>query len=131
MSRELDAKVAEGPMGWVRWESERGVRPDEWCEPQGVTKGLTGIAKCYVHDFQPSTSIADAWLVVEKMTKDGEWPCVHVSPGERETENGDYENHRWRCHIEKQDGTAVVRFADTAPEAICLAALEASQGETS
>lgn len=64
-----------------------------------------------------STSIADAWLAVEKLAQSG----VHLDLTEFKV---------WRCYLMKDDaliGVSRIGYAQatTAPHAICLAALQA------
>lgn len=100
MSEELDREVAEKVMGW-KWNS--GLL--WWDVPPDGTN--------IVADFQPSSNIADAWLVVEKMPM-SIWP---VFKGFEATV------YHWCAELEGDyEGFAE---ADTAPEAICKAALKA------
>jgi hypothetical protein len=103
--RELDALVAEKVIGWTNligssYDVNFGGRPPG---------GKWDIVPHY------STSIADAWLVVEKLktlTADGD---IHI-----ECLHGEWSVST--CHEEAWKGWS---RADTAPLAICLAALEA------
>ena len=113
MSRELDAEVAEKVMGWQPPDKSQDI--DKWHES---IKG---------HWFEVlelprfSTSIADAWLVVEEMDKqqldisiDKAW------------------NTGWLVQFTNEPFGGPKEFrvcgqgrGDTAPEAICHASLEA------
>ena len=62
---ELDALVAEKVMGWTAVYLSDGV--NTWLD-DGVNTGRM-ISGDY--PWSPSTSIADAWEVVEKLGKDG------------------------------------------------------------
>ena len=98
---ELDRLVAEKVMGWKKWSTTgdhlwtaadsrvRSLRPeDAWA-------------------FNPSTNIAHAWEVVEKLIdKD---PNIGIDC-----------DGNWACSLWNH-----VARADTAPHAICLAALKA------
>lgn len=100
--RRLDAEVAERVMGWR--EISTGTFEDEY-------GGLHTLEATSYGQFSPSTNIADAWLVVEKLG---------VSVGPRE-------NGKWWAGKTAEFGA----IADTAPEAICkaaLAALRAAEG---
>ena len=108
-SRELDALVAEKVMGW-----ERPSDPS-WSYP------------AYMHD-QPaySTSIADAWLVVEKLSDKWEMNLRTILPAR------DYVCEfklvvKNKCIVDAQHPFEHVwnNPVDTAPLAICLAALKA------
>lgn len=102
--RELDAEVAEKVMGYKKirkdfWSFKTWKDGEFMCES-------SGILPCF------STSISDAWTVVEKFSqfelwkdKDGEWSCRMVRG---KTDHG-------HSH------------ADTAPMAICRAALKAME----
>ena len=112
MSRELDARVAVEVMGWER----HGVF---WMVPRVPDEDPRSYSGVRLEHFQPSTSIADAWLVVEKLLADGWHPTIEH----------DEETEQWYVSF----GEAAVMFATaaTAPEAICLAALAAlAPGET-
>ena len=105
--RELDALVAEKVMGWV-----------ENTDPQGCCyiEPHTGVEH---HSFAPSTDIAAAWEVLDAIGGnefDAEITCGMdgVSVGINRTISGDHEH----CAT-----------GDTAPHAICLAALEAVRKE--
>lgn len=120
-NRELDAQVAEKVMGWRKdgamWVTAEGRTPDGWdYASREVLPNFT-------------ESISWAWQVVEKMwprmpktswgiyrfqlnrRDSGEWVCEFAPDAE-----GD-----WRSHA--------VGKADTAPKAICLAALAAVEGK--
>ena len=106
--RELDALVAEKVMGWKSYDRKDGVR--EWCKP-GEKISIVGTVVCLDRDWDPSTSISDAWLVVEKLDWDITLEYVVM--------------HGWRAVIKRPDLFEGFGQADTAPEAICRAALEA------
>ena len=97
--RELDALVAEKVMG------------HEFCP---IHHSLF----CCGRGANYSTSIADAWLVVEKMREMGAWMSLSVTGGKT-----------WdvRGIIDERKPTEVrfIAHSESAPEAICLAALRA------
>jgi hypothetical protein len=103
--REINWFVAEKVMNWHVWENEDGELM--------VTKGYG----CYSHCPSFSTNIADAWQVVEKLYKDKglrmfvglDFPPLYMA--RLKDDKGDWIGH----------GTE----AETAPLAICLAALKA------
>jgi Phage ABA sandwich domain len=115
---ELDALVAREVMGWDAFgldelwhiKGKRSTDVTEWGTPhacEGVTTNLM---------WRPSTDIASAWAVVEKMH---ERHCVHLDGG-----------LGWGCKISDAGGLtqatwSVVANAETAPLSICIAALKA------
>lgn len=135
--RELDALVAQRVMGWRRmsyhqtqptniYYADRHELTWKWYDNGGKEVFIAEPSDCIdcgtdFLPFSPSTSIADAWLVVEKMTN-GDFTVMHsygtwkagylwlshpTSPAQEEP--------CWTC-----EATAL-----TAPHAICLAALKA------
>lgn len=87
------------------WESE----VEEWNADQesfGCSRWDLEVVPCY------STDIRDAWEVVEKLADMLDRTLRECSSG-------------WEFGGRKSDGTVVWGQADTAPLAICLAALEA------
>ena len=61
--KEMDTLVAEKVMGWKRGRVESflpGIYCDAW-----VDEDDKKVAE--LHGFKPSTSIADAWMVIEKL----------------------------------------------------------------
>ena len=114
--RELDARVATKVMGW----KEAWPKYAYDGTPSGVLFGA-GIDPhgCKIPLPHYSTDIAAAWEVVEK-SRHGS----HVEVAHGATSNaGKYA--RWRCKF----GMQVFAEADSAPLAICLAALKACGGE--
>lgn len=116
--RELDREVAEKVMGW-QWAVDE-------CPCPSLNHGRCRKADgSVVTNFAPSTDIAAAWLVVEKalpflrLIRHGgrthrEWWSVNWSPFVK-------------CGLGSRiDGEEIAR-GDTAPEAICRAALKAVQ----
>ena len=95
MSRELDALVAEKVFGQFIHHIKESPVQGSICDP--------------IPHY--STSIQDAWLVVEKL----DWDIVL-----------DYVvMHGWKVVIKRPDLFQGYGEADTAPEAICRSALEA------
>lgn len=106
--RDLDALVAEKVMGWMtRGTGESISDPAEWVMPNG----LRG------REAPPfySTDISAAWQVVEKMNRDG-W-CFRVA-------SASPDNNYYEGYFVKGDKVSQV-WLDTAPHAICVAALKA------
>ena len=105
--KDLDAQVAEKVMGWT-------VQDDYLRDSHGYyMRSLEGCSA----DWSPSTSISDAWLVVEEMRKRG-FQVVVRTPAVFSLS---------RCEI-SESSSMWTGEADTAPEAICRAALEAVDG---
>ena len=125
MSRELNVAVAERVMGrcfHVWGTPNNGLL---WtCTKCGITEGAAG------GPLNPrySDEIAAAWQVVEKMREQGWWAVVRFY----DPDTDENPAHRWDAHFGRYEdvGSVVrIRFADTAPEAICLAALAAVGAE--
>ncbi len=103
--REMDVLIAEKVMGWKRFDH---VIQSGWFPP-----GLEPMANIYGHEIpRYSTDIAAAWEVVEKTRlldtytlgeHDGKWAVLSLTYSDLEP----------------------FALADTAPLAICLAALKA------
>lgn len=126
--RELDALVAEKVMG-LTWNEDRcricgwplAASRDEGCAP-GDCSMRPSPARRADEPAPYSTDIAAAWEVVERMCADG-WEYEinsHYSVTAR-FGKGHYEHWDSVWH-----GPSVEEFADTAPHAICLAALAAA-----
>lgn len=107
--RELDATIAERVMGWTRVDPNRSADP---------------IYSGFDHDFglidlpKFSTDIGDAWQVVENIARRG-WKM-------------DVQNRFWptwgaHVHFPAPNYAHVFETADSAPLAICKAALQAVQ----
>lgn len=107
--RELDALVAEKVMGWTKLEG-RWARIFPGVEGDTICANLDGSIPSY------STDIAAAWqVVVEKFVNDGFRIHYDINYGvERRT--------GWSVVI---NGIVYHEFSNTAPLAICLAALKA------
>ena len=103
--RELDALVAEKVMGWT-------IRNGDWVDGEGYAQ-WEAFDSDYSDSprFAPSTDIAAAWAIFEKTLGHVE-RRGHPIPGEE-----------WLATI-WYEGKAGQAFADTAPLAICLAALK-------
>jgi len=106
---DIDRKVAEKVMQWKPYTRKDGEI--EWCTPDPKIP-VVGTVNRLALDWRPSTNIADAFLVVEEMRKrDFRFALSTGSAG------------KWCASFTKEviDGD----YADTAPAAICMAALEA------
>lgn len=105
--RELDALVAEKVMGWTRTE-HLGLKRTVWNIP----------APSYIEwaDDPPpfSTDIAAAWEVVERLRANYSFQISADSSSD------------WECYLENEDLdiSHVSARSETAPHAICLAALK-------
>jgi hypothetical protein len=116
---ELDALLAEQVMRWRRF--------DNWSQAAGMQQpfflvGESGVV-VYRHpdlgkSWSPSKNMADAWDVVERIEKTGNFQIDNVG-----MENKDH--RRWRVLFGRLgDPISVVADADTAPLAIARAALQ-------
>ena len=117
-NRELDALVAEKVMGWrlLQWIDE--VAEDEtWQNDDGwYWDGRGGDYQAY--EWEPTTNISDAWLVVEKLINNDKRDTVEVSIM--------VDGTGALVNFYRESGDACPQVsADTAPKAICLAALKA------
>lgn len=101
VGRELDILVANKVFGWEY---------DEFLEMFYTKHELGSVPRS--SNFRPSTNIADAWKVLEKLIQLG-----------AEINVGFYK--QWDCSIDYPIGCNWLVQAETAPLAICLAALKA------
>lgn len=110
-ARALDARVAE-LLGWTRGRTRYGEMP--WYPPGTTieTGGRLNIPRY-------STDIAAAWLVVEEMERRGWW--FHLHPND----DGIYSMYFHKY----QEGKLPTGYGETAPLAICRAALAVIEGE--
>lgn len=106
--RELDALIAEHVMGWqqvLTFTADTKEGQYEWIDPDLTSQALPHY----------STDIAAAWLVVQKIES-----FSLIAPGAWYA-GGEYHNEdRWCCET-----ATTIAYGDTAPHAICLAALKA------
>ena len=116
--REMDALIAEKVMGW---DTVHFVKFADGTIPFGASPDMQKEADdggfiCSTNKEVPefSTDIAAAWLVVEKMGLFGGTGCSLVGP---------LPGQKWHIHFGKISSDSVI--GDTAPHAICLAALKA------
>jgi len=153
MSRELDALVAEKVMGWRRRrmflaekrEPSHFGPPDGqlpargdwvWASPNQKSGDYHWLVEDFVgvipeeqdeDGFHPSTDIAAAWEVVEKLK---EMPMVDVMVWWNCGILAAYGESGWECEVgtfdgdNKQETLALSGLCKTAPEAICRAALK-------
>jgi hypothetical protein len=113
--REMDALVAEHLMGWRLVKRGRRVATGPDYEGPGEILGFSGNADArrWIAQVCPaySTEIAAAWSVVELFPETGRGLHLMQSMAR---------GGRWRCTFDMEDGV----WGDTAPHAICLAALK-------
>ena len=131
--RELDALIAEKVMGRTShiWSEHFALQKTVYCTICGTTKGKgkeDPYPFCQKDDIPHySTQIADAWLVVEKLRKDGFYICLM---------NDGHDGQVWLSMHSENEGTwdkggqsdrlvAEIDYVESAPLAICLAALKA------
>jgi hypothetical protein len=110
---DLDRLIAERVMGW-RWGQQGAGDYMGW---DGAPAGSRAKGSYHHQSFRPSSDMADAWLVLERFTSRDplwEWDLSFAA------------THGWfTCWI-NNGGTSVEATADTAPLAICRAALVAT-----
>lgn len=119
---ELDMAMALGPMGYNKSTVALG-------DPNSSVPG-----KCTIRSkpdapaeydrwtiFEPSTNIAHAWEVVAKMREDHDHMFVVIELSD--------ETYAGLLHYRELIIPSELTKADTAPLAICLAALRATEGK--
>lgn len=97
--RKLDALVAEKVMGWKDCEGGRGSAPE----------GGRFLVPHY------SDGMGPAWEVVEKLRSDSNNHMIEIF----------WDCDTWFCVIQSHNKELVKEWCETAPHAICLAALKA------
>jgi hypothetical protein len=115
---ELDRLVAEMVMGWQWGKNRIDAGMDafgDWREAHEVEGPIRNPGGYFVRHWSPSTDIAHAWEVVERMSELGN-PLRHLSDGRSRigyffARFGDSTEGNWP--------------AETAPLAICRAAIVA------
>ncbi len=128
--RELDALVAEKVMGWQVLTPDETEHLEEVNDcmvvvhpnPYGVMRYVEKSYNYYGYvEWHPSTDIAAAWQVVERMRELG-WFSSHTDL----TIDSGQEWWSWHFTDIKPPGSTTVKAqGHTAPHAICLAALAA------
>lgn len=121
MSKDIDRQIAEKVMGW-NYEQGSPYRGERamWCTPMTDEKRC-GLGQKFVDGWKPSTNIAHAFEVVERM-KD-KWTFAICNNNVKH----DYCAEFWN-DLHPMDKGEFMQFADTPAMAICLAALEAVKG---
>ncbi len=124
--RELDALVAENVMGWHVYESGRCSLMARQTLPDGdeIEHIIATTHPWETADYSPSTDIAAAWQVVEKLMEKGWTVTLAPRQFEKYPENR-FKFHGCRMVGDPQTMQSFSDHADTAPLAICLAALKA------
>lgn len=103
--RELDALVAEKAMGLEHVRTQEQGHHTDLVHGPSEMAGVARIVPCY------STSIAAAWEVVERLSQSDDVVICSTSTG-------------WSAQLDINP-LPTISYADTAPHAICLAALRA------
>lgn len=122
--RELDALIAEKVMGWIPYEPERAFAYPGWHTPDGE---FLNIARLPPY----STDITAAWEVVDKLKlavvpiDETKWWAGKM--GDHGHDEDPLTSDTW-VEQAMRDGKHG-RIADTAPHAICLAALKVMGAE--
>jgi hypothetical protein len=128
---EMDALVAELVMGWRPYENGR-----QYCD---LSCGLPADRDVddFIHyscsyeipdDWSPSTDIAAAWLVIDKMRAAGWWWKLESFGGPTGGWSVVYE--AWTDHMDNPELTRrIIWRAETVPLSICRAALLTTVGE--
>ena len=127
--RELDDLMATEVMGWVRHDYTAPIlgtddveRWTEWTDKTSCFKGICGV-------WKPSEDIAAAWEVAERLCNWDVDDNMLVLKGqgpdltEQEPYLDDNGKQWWTADIQGTEGHNVGK-AETAPHAICLAALK-------
>ena len=132
-NREIDALIAEKVMGWVKKTITLAVKNKEgyvqsWEETCLVNPKFPDVDLLHRLEFSEdqsdkqkmpyySTSISDAWEVVEKMKR--HFPSIVYN-------SSDSNSSMWNISFWKDEfgGESWDAIAETAPRAICLAALK-------
>ena len=128
-NREIDRQIAEKVMGWK--EKYHGMTDScrfaysYWVDSLGIQQYDTGKGTS-LHQFlwQPTTNIAHAFEVVEKMRDNG-WTFAICN---NNVLGGDYCGEFWNDE-HPMDSGEFMKFDNSPAMAICLAALEAVKGE--
>lgn len=113
--RELDALVAEKVMGWIEVQKQ----PIANALGQHVMDDYVGKPSPGPVVMVPrySTMISEAWKVADKLRATAQFVAVISGKGPQGVQP-------WICKVNREGGFLEER-ADTAPHAICLAALKA------
>jgi len=113
---DIDREVAEKVMGWVTTITNHRAGL-HMRRSEGVYNDDSGKFVCYKLSFTPSTNIAQAFEVVEKMQKGG-WKFFSIEVDDL------YNGGMWKA-VFYTPPNPFIEYADTPATAICLAALKA------
>lgn len=111
--RELDALVAEHVMGLEPWPEQLPSWKCKAFKAKHVPHGQKA-KPCIPPEY--STNIAAAWKVIEKIKTSESWLAIWQT----------IDTGKWYIELQLDDGTKIgwANDCDTAPQAICLAALK-------
>jgi hypothetical protein len=109
-NREIDKLIAEKVMKVPCFLSQFGHGEVLWAEFEGQDSVI----------FHPTNNMRDAWMVVEKLKEQKLFVLIDVN-----YENYDVNIYQLDANFPGITITVADSFADTAPLAICKAALEA------
>lgn len=126
-NREIDARVAEQVMGWKRVKHPLRVGNGQYAlSHDGEIIIQSHYQSLVVDTFSPSSSIADAFSVVEKMREMGFGFSCHTVPRFSSVMAGWSVGFNYGVYIPTlKYGTW--ENADTLPLAICLCAIKATE----
>jgi Phage ABA sandwich domain len=112
--REINHLIATKVMGWelLKVKNHYGDEVGIWIDPK-INKFKAFLEGVKEDEFSPTTNIADAWQVVEKF----DFNYLYRSK--------DFADGKWECKLSRKDERVYYAVAETAPLAICLAALKA------
>ena len=133
--RELDALIAEKVMGWssqadgLYWDAGNHRTRLVLGSIIAKKRKEMGLENAQDFVFAPSTNIADAWMVVEKLGRWRGFDFMLVMPDPEQTFHLHTYEAGWYEATNDGPERRVVGDADTAPLAICLAALKAVSQE--
>jgi hypothetical protein len=125
---ELDRLVAEKVLGWHLEPSGPDMGDGNWHDADGHFKHCSPKSFIGLRAWNPSTSVAHAWEIFDAKP---EWsPIVGRVTAKHPMAAmlGTLPHSPWMCEI-MPGGKGQTHWADSAPLAICLAALAAVGGE--
>jgi hypothetical protein len=116
MTRKLDALVAERVMGWPFWDNEQG----DWQGADDVTFWTFWDDTLSVYEngseyptlyFSPSTDMAAAWMVAEKMQDDGFECKLRLFSSDKDTSSATFCKNGYCREVEHKSMTFAVSTA--------------------
>lgn len=123
--RERDALVAETVMGLCSHDFQLSDPPHWRCAKCGIGSYFMKM----LADLHYTTSIEAAFQVVAKLREEGIEMTLHNAQFGRSMSGG-LTGQEWACVFTLEDGRQFWADADTAPEAICRAALRVRRAQT-